>query len=134
MRILPTRAKTFGQERSLVALLACGCAVSALTGCSASRPVTGSDPESTDEKYDQSETALTTAYSGGQDIIIAAYNDGTDGASTISYTQTTRTVLPGASMMGWSYSVDKGQNWKYGGRVLPPKDWAVLWGDPALTT
>src|SRR3982074_11162 len=125
MRILSTRAQTFCQGWPILALLACGFALSALTGCSEKGSVTGSDPESTDEKYDQSETALTTAYSGGQDIVIAAYNDGTDGASTISYTQTTRTVLPGASMMGWSYSVDKGQNWKYGGRVLPPKDWAV---------
>ena len=134
MRILPARAKTFCHEQPLVALLACGFALGGLSGCSEHSSVTGSDPESTDEKFDQSETALTTGYSGGQDIVVAAYNDGTDGAPTILYTQSTRTVLTGASTMGWSYSVDKGQNWKYGGRVLPPKDWAVLWGDPALTT
>lgn len=132
MYILPKRARTFHQ--GWPALLACGFALSLLTGCGESRPVTGTDPESTDSKFDQSETALTTAYAGGQDIVIAAYNDGTDGTPAITYTQTTRTVLPGASMMGWSYSVNAGENWKYGGKVLPPKDWAVLWGDPALTT
>lgn len=134
MRILPQRAKTFCQGWPIVVLLVCGLASSALTGCGDIRPVTGKDPESTDEKFDQSETALTTAYANGQNIVVVAYNDGTDGASTISYTQTTRTVLPGASLMGWSYSVDQGENWKYGGKVLPPKDWAALWGDPGITT
>lgn len=36
--------------------------------------------------------------------------------------------------MGWSYSDNSGTNWTYGGKVSPPSSWAVLWGDPALTT
>jgi hypothetical protein len=105
-----------------------------LCACSSKRSVTPENPEAKEAQFDQSETALTTAYSNGQHIVVVTYNDGTDGSSTIKYTSQTRTVLPGASLMGWSYSLDKGQSWKYGGRVLPPKDWAALWGDPAITT
>ena len=36
--------------------------------------------------------------------------------------------------MGWSYSLDRGKSWTYGGKVSPPSGWAVLWGDPAITT
>lgn len=108
--------------------------IGSLSSCSVSTPVTGFDSESKERDFDQSETALTTAYSNGQNIVVATYNDGTDTGSTILYTATTRKTLPGASMMGWSFSLDNGHTWKYGGKVLPPKDWAALWGDPALTT
>jgi hypothetical protein len=102
--------------------------------CSRNRSVTPANPQSPEVNFDQSETALTTSYSNAQDIVVVAYNDGTDTSSTIKYTAKTRIVLPGASMMGWSYSLDKGQTWTYGGKVLPPENWAALWGDPALTT
>jgi hypothetical protein len=115
-------------------LLGCCLCLTALGACSSKRSVTPANPESAEAKFDQSETALTTAYSNAQDIIVVAYNDGTDTSSTVKYTPQTRTVLPGASSMGWSYSLDKGQNWTYGGKVLPPEKWAALWGDPAITT
>ena len=51
-----------------------------------------------------------------------------------SHGQTTRKVLHGASLMGWSYSDDNGATWKYGGKLSPSRPWAVLWGDPAMTT
>jgi len=115
-------------------LVGCCLSLGGLGACTSKRSVTPENPEAAEAKFDQSETALTTAYSNAQHIVVVAYNDGTDTSSTVKYTSQTRTVLPGASMMGWSYSLDKGQSWKYGGKVLPPKDWAALWGDPAITT
>ena len=112
----------------------CYCAVVAgLSGCAKPGMVTGGDPNG-DQRFNQSETAITTTRSNGQDIIVVAYNDGTNTGSTVLYTSDNRTVLNGASLMGWSYSLDKGQTWRYGGKVLPPQDWAALWGDPSITT
>jgi hypothetical protein len=102
------------------------------TGCEKSGvPVTG---EKTGATEGQSETSITTAFANKQHIVVVAYNDGTNSAQTIQYTDTTRKILPGASLMGWSYSLDEGQTWTYGGKVQPPAGWSVLWGDPASTT
>ncbi len=102
-----------------------------LAACSNSNSVTGKDQASTT----QSETAATSSYVGGQNNrIVVAYNDETNEQSFIKYTQHDRVVTSGASLMGWSYSDDVGTKWTYGGKVSPPKDWAALWGDPALTT
>ena len=45
-----------------------------------------------------------------------------------------RIVFPGASLLGWSYSKDKGQTWTYGGKVKPPSGIAALYsvGEPDL--
>lgn len=94
-------------------------------------PVTGKDAGSSDG---QSETALTTSFANGQSIAVVTYNDETDHAQTILYGPNSRKILPGASQMGWSYSSNSGQSWTYGGKVKPPNGWAVLWGDPAITT
>ncbi|MEA2162989.1 MAG: hypothetical protein QOK37_1116 [Thermoanaerobaculia bacterium] len=79
----------------------------------------------------QSETASAVAFAKGKDIFVATYNDDTDDGKII-YTTTDRVVFPGASMLGWSYSFDRGQTWTYGGKVKPPKGFAALWGDPAI--
>lgn len=106
-----------------------------LTGCEKPGvPVTGSSAKAPDAAYEQSETSTTTAFANGQHVVIVTYNDGTNSDQTIQYTATTRKVLPGASLMGWSYSLDKGQSWTYGGKMQPPNGWSVLWGDPASTT
>ena len=84
--------------------------------------------------YSQSETASTTALSSGKTIAVVTFNDGTDPSNKVEYTATTRLIKSGASLMGWSYSTDNGASWTYGGRVLPPAGWAVLWGDPSITT
>jgi len=104
----------------------------ATTGCAGAGLVTGR--EGPTAAAGQAETDATTTYSGGVHRIVVAYNDETGTESTIQYGQTTRKVLRGASLMGWSYSDDDGATWKYGGKVAPPKGWAVLWGDPAMTT
>lgn len=101
-----------------------------LTGCAQpGTPITGSKEDS----RTQSETAAATSYAG-RNAMVVTYNDETGTESTIQYTPTGRKVLHGASLMGWSYSLDFGKTWKYGGKVNPPKGWAALWGDPAMTT
>lgn len=87
----------------------------------------------------QSETSATTALVGGKTRIVVTFNDDTgDGSSAVSskvtYTVSGRHISSGASNMGWSYSDDGGVTWAYGGKVQPPSDWPVLWGDPAITT
>ena len=98
-----------------------------LAGCANSNKVTGSDKDTA--AGTQSETAATTSYVGGNNNrIVVSYNDESNEQPFITYTQNDRVVTSGASLMGWSYSDDMGTNWTYGGKVSPPKGWAVLWG------
>jgi hypothetical protein len=118
-----------------VKIVGCVCAglVLLLSACTNSKSVTGNDKQTS--AGTQSETAATTSYVGGKNNrIVVAYNDETNEQQFITYSQSDRVVTTGASLMGWSYSDDGGTNWTYGGKVSPPKGWAVLWGDPALTT
>ena len=110
----------------LIAVLAAGCAT-------VSVPVTGKNGQGATPRFDQSETALSASSFWGRSIITATFNDATDTAATILYSSSTRTVLKGASLLGWSYSTDGGTSWSYGGKVAPPEGWAVLWGSPAIT-
>ena len=114
--------------------VACLCAmlVGLLCGCSNSTGVTGKDNQTSGGT--QSETTATTSFVNGKSRIVVSYNDETNEGQSITYAQFDRTVTAGASLMGWSYSDDGGNNWTYGGKVSPPKGWSVLWGDPALTT
>jgi hypothetical protein len=108
-------------------------AVSGLPGCPSSHAVTGIDNQT--KSGAQSETAATTSYASKINRIVVAYNDETNESPThITYTPTDRVIRAGTSLMGWSYSDDVGAHWTYGGKVPPPKGWACLWGDPALTT
>lgn len=79
----------------------------------------------------QSESAAAVAFKGGQAVFVVTYNDDTDDGK-IKYTTNDRVVFPGASMLGWSYSTDRGKTWTYGGKVRPPRGIAALWGDPAI--
>jgi hypothetical protein len=94
----------------------------------------------TRNQFQQAETALTVAEgTDGQQIIVAAFNDHSDTGSTITYDDSTdagtRTVHPGASLMGWRYSIDGAHSWSTAvDKLPPPSGWAVLWGDPALAT
>ena len=94
-------------------------------------PVTGQGDRAATWRGTQSETATAVAYSRGQYLFIATYNDDTDDGK-ITYTANDRVVLPGASLLGWSYSTDRGKSWTYGGKVKPPAGIAALWGDPAI--
>src|SRR5215218_2767590 len=84
-----------------------------LAGCPGIQ-VTGRDPVT--RSGSQAETALTTSFANNRFAVIAAYNDETGSEGTISYTPTTRVVSRGASLMGWSYSLDNGKTWAYGGK------------------
>jgi hypothetical protein len=96
--------------------------------------VTGQDESEQTWAGKQAETAVNVSNIGSKHVITVTYNDGTDVADKIDYTPTTRTVNAGATLLGWSYSLDAGKSWKYGGSVSPPAGWAVLWGDPAITS
>jgi hypothetical protein len=110
-----------------IVLLSTGC-----TGCSSKgNPVTGTDGPTSGAG--QSETAISVQGYGDNTIITVTYNDETGNGPKIVYTSTQRTVYSGASLMGWSYSADHGDHWTYGGKVTPPSNWPILWGDPAIT-
>jgi hypothetical protein len=84
--------------------------------------------------YNQAE-AVISVNGGGEGIITVTYNDNTDTAADLfQYTETTRTVLHGASLMGWSNSYDGGVSYTYSGKVNPPSGWAILWGDPSIAS
>src|SRR5258708_6996206 len=109
--------------------------VSLMVGCNPSSgvDVTGANNQDVTWQRDQSETAVNVSnVSGQKQIITVTYNDDTNTEKTIVYGQSSRHVSSGASLMGWSNSIDGGQHWSYGGKVAPPNGWAVLWGDPSL--
>src|SRR4051794_27817704 len=93
----------------LLLLLSTGCA------CSTGIAVTGGGKEDPTLAGTQSETGATSSYLQNT-ILVVAYNDDTDDGK-IQYTSTDRIVFPGASLLGWSYSNDKGKTWTYGGKV-----------------
>ena len=103
-----------------------------LSGCASIGQVTGGDWATS--RYSQSETDATTSYYRGVHRVIVTYNDETGSTGTINYGPTSRQVSRGASLGGWSYSEDHGANWKYGGKLVPPRGWAAVWGDPAIVT
>ncbi|HET9342910.1 MAG TPA: hypothetical protein VFO25_08355 [Candidatus Eremiobacteraceae bacterium] len=108
-----------------------GVLVLVLAACSTGGKVTGTKETAAGT---QTETDATVAYDGKTARIVVAYNDETNEQQYIAYTSSDRTVHRGASLMGWSYSDDQGGSWSYGGKVAPPSQWSVLWGDPAVTT
>lgn len=112
-------------------LLALCAAAAILGGCASTGTVTGQTDATASAM--QSETSGTISYSG-QHRVVVSFNDETGNEGNVIYGQTTRKILKGASLMGWSYSGDKGKTWTYGGKVAPPAGWSVLWGDPAMTT
>ncbi len=117
-------------------LLALGAALLGawLTGCAtAGIPVTGQPGQGTTQKFDQSETAVNVSNFSGKSVITVTSNDGTSTDTSILYTSSTRKVLKGASLLGWSYSQNRGTTWTFGGKLAPPAGWSVLWGDPAIT-
>ena len=102
------------------------------TGCGYIYPVTGTTADTAAAV--QSETAATVANRPDGRRIVVAFNDQTNHGATIQYSTTSRSVFPGASLMGWAYSDDDGQHWSYGGKVPAPSGYPILWGDPAITS
>lgn len=106
---------------------------SMMAACTPGAPVTGRDDSDPTIRGSQAETASISALAGEYPILVVTYNDDT-ADSKVQYTQTDRTVFPGASLLGWSFSNNGGATWKYGGKVRPPPGIAALWGDPAIVT
>jgi hypothetical protein len=135
------RAASGFTQRAYQGVTACQIIVlivaSLLAGCGAPSgvSVTGANGQDVTWQRDQSETGVNISnVPGPKQIITVTYNDDTNTEKTIIYGANSRQVLQGASLMGWSNSVDGGSSWKYGGKVAPPNGWAVLWGDPSLAT
>src|SRR5262245_3374726 len=99
MGLISSRSSTLLRLTVLMVLVG-GCA-------SAGVPVTGKNPEDPSWKGSQSETAISVANFQAKSVIAIAFNDGTNANGKIQYTPTTRTVLAGATLMGWAYSEDK---------------------------
>src|SRR5262249_54929174 len=115
--------------RSIAAAVVSAAAL--LGGCAPDHyQVTGKDDGDPGWHGTQSETASEVAFARGQKIFVTTYNDDTDDGK-ITYTANDRVGFPGASLLGWSYSRDRGKTWAYGGKVRPPKGIAALWGDPS---
>jgi hypothetical protein len=74
-----------------------------------------------------SETAVSSLAFGK---IVMTYNE--DHSGFITFNNNSRQVFRGASMMGF-VQLNLFDGSKNVGRVLPPSEWAVLWGDPAVT-
>lgn len=106
-----------------------------VTGCDEYDEVTGS-PGHVTHDFGQAETAIAVSTpAAGPPKVVVAYNDETNATgSSIVYSpdHSSRTVHPGASLMGWSHSTDAGSSWNYGGKLAPPAGWAALWGDPSI--
>ena len=105
-----------------------------ISGCAPSFRITGRDPNDPTWTRGQSETAIAAGYGNYYGYITVAYNDDTGNESTVLYPPGSRRVLAGASLMGWSYSTDRGQTWQHGTKVAPSPSFPVLWGDPAIAT
>ncbi len=105
-----------------------------VAGCVPGFRITGRDPADPTWTRSQSETAVAAGYGPYYGYITVAYNDDTGNESTVLYPPGSRRVLAGASLMGWSYSTDRGRTWRYGGKVAPSSPFPVLWGDPAIAT
>lgn len=128
---MKSRAETPLKSKVLLGSMVISALLALTSGCSDKIPVTGIDDSDPTYKGTQSETASATSSSHGQDIFVSTYNDDTDDGK-VTYAATDRVVYPGASLLGWSYSLDRGKHWTYGGKVKPPKGIAALWGDPAI--
>jgi hypothetical protein len=105
-----------------------------VAGCVPGFPITGRGVADPTWSRGQSETAVAAGYGTYYGYITVAYNDDTGNESTVLYPPGSRRVLSGASLMGWSYSTNRGQTWQHGAKVAPSPEFPVLWGDPAVTT
>jgi hypothetical protein len=103
-------------------------------------PVTGMPTQGNTEDFQQAETAITIATFGNTQphAIVVGFNDVTESnpANPKFYrpSPNERTIFHGASLMGWSISTTNGTSFNYHSQLAPPPGWAVLFGDPGLTT
>lgn len=124
-----------GHRNRCIRNLLLSAGIVAACSCTPGVPVTGRSDDDPTLRGSQAETASTRALAHETPILVVTYNDATPDGKVI-FTQTGRTVFPGASLLGWSFSNDGGATWKYGGKIKPPTEFGIvaLWGDPAIVT
>ncbi len=119
-----------------------------LGACKASPPVPVSTAPGTDNPdtggTEQAETSVVQAMTGsdtGMNSVVVAYNDWTvwrqgDPQLQPEFSYDPKfehlTIKYGASLAGYSVSLDGGASFEYGGKIRPPQGWAHLAGDPKL--
>jgi hypothetical protein len=123
------------QMLSVAAVFVVGCEPD-IDGAATGRPTQGNTAD-----FEQAEAVVTIAPRGAlSDVMVVSYNDRTQDPNDpkIIYPSgpsgDERTIFRGASLMGWSTSVDGGQTFTYRGKVQPPAGWSMIYGDPALAT
>lgn len=92
----------------------------------------------------QSETTTTASFFTNDTIVTTAYNDESQFHGFEFLADGTRRTHFGATMTGWAWAEGNPQTgadfssafnkWTKGHIAGPPPGWALLWGDPALTT
>jgi hypothetical protein len=104
--------------------------------------------DKTDEAV-QNEPAIAVSSSGSGSVVTVGYNDWTTSPShtTILYTEPKnlpgrgipdarngagRELREGVTAMAWSFSKDGGHTFQYGGHLVPPTGWSILWGDASI--
>ena len=122
-----------GSSKGFVRTLPCLLAAS-LAACATGVRITGDYDQGATRDHNQAETAAARAIVNDQTILSVVFNDQTDPGNTLlALSPTGRSVHPGFSLFGWSYSEDGGATWIYGGKAPVPAGWAVVWGDPSAT-
>ena len=122
--------------------LAVAAAIGTLTARAATSPVvtkaTGASGTTLDDN--QAETGYNLSFFPATKTRIETitYNDGTGESPTfVVYTDTTRTVFPGYSALGWSFRTrtpgDPDPEWGHNKLRTPPGT-AAIWGDPSITS
>ena len=111
--------------------------VAARAATAAPTKVTGADP--TTAAGQQAETAYNLSVVNGQRIETVTSDDETDEIPNfVTYTDSSRTVFRGYSLVGWSYRIRTAQNpnppFTHAPKLRPPSGWAVLWGDPSIAS
>ncbi len=87
----------------------------------------------------QAETGYNLSVVGSQRIETVTSNDETgEEPQFVNYTDTSRTIFPGYSLLGWSFRVRTDQNpnppFTHAPKLRPPAGFSALWGDPSITS
>ena len=116
--------------------------VAVLCGCGDPPVEVTGDPTQGDTRYYEQAEAVASLGKSDEltEVVTVAFNDRTQDPDDPKITYPDggpsgihRNLYHGASLMGWSYSVDNGAHFTYSEhRVSPPNGWAVIWGDPSL--
>lgn len=104
-----------------------------------SSPVSTSPREGEDNiNGEQAEISLTAGEAFLFHTVVAGFNDFSIDSHfhyfpSVANPQNRQVTRP-VSLMGWSLSADTGGSWEYKGKIMPPKGWSAIWGDPSVAT